>query len=224
MTKAKRIAWSAPRRPGDTVRIEYLKRGDEIGNIRIQDYMDSIKTKYRYKIGSFLPGEIQESSGDTPKVWPEKHKVSASVAQSNKQFNQYVNSAICDDGWIIDTEHRSHAMKKRKTKAKSRPKKSPLLKAPSATAEPMGAIMPDGSKLDQWDERLRAVGGAPVYPKGGDAKDSIKPAHQATAKRIASLLQEATENGTLDELAAFIHPDIINGFCDGISDMVGEKR
>lgn len=28
----------------------------------------------------------------------------------------------------------------------------------------IGAIMPDGTKLDQWDERLRSVGASPIFP------------------------------------------------------------
>lgn len=30
--------------------------------------------------------------------------------------------------------------------------------------EPIGAIMPDGTRLDTWDERLRAAGGSAIYP------------------------------------------------------------
>jgi hypothetical protein len=48
--------------------------------------------------------------------------------------------------------------------------------------------------------------------------------HKVTAKAIEALLQVATDNGTLDELAAFIHPDIINRFCDGIADMSATKE
>lgn len=29
--------------------------------------------------------------------------------------------------------------------------------------EPIGAAMPDGTRLEQWDERLRAAGGIPIY-------------------------------------------------------------
>ena len=52
-----------------------------------------------------------------------------------------------------------------------------------------------------------------------DVRETIKPQHRDTARKIAALLTLATEDGTLDELAAFIHPDHINQFCDGISDM-----
>lgn len=29
----------------------------------------------------------------------------------------------------------------------------------------IGALMPDGTKLDQWDERLRSVGASPIFPE-----------------------------------------------------------
>ena len=34
---------------------------------------------------------------------------------------------------------------------------------------------------------------------------------------LKDALQEATKNGTLDALAAELHPDIINAFCDAIT-------
>jgi hypothetical protein len=33
--------------------------------------------------------------------------------------------------------------------------------------DPIGAIAPDGTRLDHWDERLRAAGCTPVYRDGG---------------------------------------------------------
>ncbi|MCK1671091.1 hypothetical protein [Bradyrhizobium sp. 150] len=57
-----------------------------------------------------------------------------------------------------------------------------------------------------------------------NAVDTIIPRHRATAKRISELLQIATDDGTLDELCAFLHPDAINAFCDAVSDMAGEAE
>jgi hypothetical protein len=51
------------------------------------------------------------------------------------------------------------------------------------------------------------------------AKDTIAPQHRDTACELEALLEAATLNGTLDELAAFVHPDVINRFCDAVADM-----
>jgi len=53
-----------------------------------------------------------------------------------------------------------------------------------------------------------------------DAKDTLKPQHKDTARKLLALLELATEDGTLDEMAAFVHPDHINRFCDAVSDML----
>jgi hypothetical protein len=37
--------------------------------------------------------------------------------------------------------------------------------------EPVGAILPDGTRIDQWDERLRAAGATPLYRDDLDGFD-----------------------------------------------------
>lgn len=92
--------WSKARYPGDTVRIVHMSKGDELGSIRIQDQSGAVKhPAYNYKIGMFLPGEVQSSPGDTPKVWPERHTSVAERSEANAKFDQYVKDATAE-GWI----------------------------------------------------------------------------------------------------------------------------
>jgi hypothetical protein len=57
-----------------------------------------------------------------------------------------------------------------------------------------------------------------------DARDTIIQRHRTTVQNISEILHIATDDGTLDELCAFIHPDTINAFCDAVSDMAGEMK
>lgn len=78
------------------------------------------------------------------------------------------------------------------TEAQSDPKTTRKY-AHATEAEPIGAVMSDGSRLDQWDERLRAVGAAPVYPEQ-------KPLSRDLEKIAASLAyHEARPDGELIE-------------------------
>ena len=85
--------WTTPRYPGDAVRILMLKRGDELGDIRIQFIHDN-----SVKVCAFLPGEAECSPGDTPKVWPEKFKFARFVPEADALFDEYVQEAFAA-GW-----------------------------------------------------------------------------------------------------------------------------
>lgn len=79
--------WTDARYPGDTVRILALKRGDEFGSIRIQHMGEFVR------VGSFLPGVIEEPPGDSPKVWPEKSTTCDNNFLADNQFDEYVQEA-----------------------------------------------------------------------------------------------------------------------------------
>jgi len=43
---------------------------------------------------------------------------------------------------------------------------------------------------------------------------------EQTLNDLQNALFAATENGVLDDLAAYIHPDIINDFCEAVKNMI----
>lgn len=86
--------WVKPEYPGAPVRILNLKRGDELGDIRIQGGI----TDRTVKVCSFLPGVEECSPGDTPKVWPEKSEYVTNNFAADQLFDQYVGEAY-EEGW-----------------------------------------------------------------------------------------------------------------------------
>ena len=92
--------WTEAKYPGDAVRIQMLYRRDargviELGDIRIQHYGHFVK------VGSFLPGEVECSPGDTPKTWPEESFTFRGDNQcdlADAEFDKYVQEAYAD-GW-----------------------------------------------------------------------------------------------------------------------------
>lgn len=84
--------WTEPKYPGDAVRILMLKRGAELGDVRIQHY------EHFVKVGSFLPGVEECSPGDTPKVWPEKSTTLHCGITADAEFDRLVQEAYAD-GW-----------------------------------------------------------------------------------------------------------------------------
>jgi hypothetical protein len=85
--------------PGDAVRDLLLHRGQELGMVKIQDYMDCMKDpKNRFRVGSFLPGDYECSPGDTGKLWPEKKVNVGTIAEANDAFEILVAEALAD-GW-----------------------------------------------------------------------------------------------------------------------------
>jgi hypothetical protein len=43
-----------------------------------------------------------------------------------------------------------------------------------------------------------------------------------TLQELFELLGRATKDGALDELAYYVHPDIVNQFCDAVADALKE--
>ena len=47
---------------------------------------------------------------------------------------------------------------------------------------------------------------------------------EATLRELANVLQKASDDGTLDELAKDIHPNSINEFCDAVANALPEQE
>ncbi len=95
--------WVTPKYPGDSARITYLSRGDEIGDVRIQDYGD-LSVRRQYRVATFLPGNESMSPGDTPKMEPEKSQWfdHHDRAAADRLFDAYVVEAQLA-GWVRTT-------------------------------------------------------------------------------------------------------------------------
>lgn len=97
-------SWREPRHPGDHILSQYLKRGEgitaEVGCVTIQDYCDTMVDGKNLRVGTFLPGVVECSPGDTPKVWPEKKEYVADKAAAVVIFERYVRAAV-QDGWVM---------------------------------------------------------------------------------------------------------------------------
>lgn len=84
--------------PGAAVLLTRFSRGDELGDVRVQDYSEMNVTKSAFRVGQFLPGIVEESPGDTAKVWPEVHQYVATFEQALDVFGRYVEAAKAA-GW-----------------------------------------------------------------------------------------------------------------------------
>lgn len=92
--------WTEPKYPGDAVRILRLKRGGELGDVRIQQY-DTF-----FRAASFLPGVRESSPGDTRpgakgppgKTWPEKSEICHFTFSADEAFDRLVAEAY-EGGW-----------------------------------------------------------------------------------------------------------------------------
>lgn len=86
-----RPLWTEAKYPGDSVRELALHRRGELGSIRIQQIRPDC-----VKVCSFLPGEVQDLPGDTPKVWPEKSEYITNSYAADELFDRYVQEAYGD--------------------------------------------------------------------------------------------------------------------------------
>lgn len=84
--------------PGAPVLLTRFARGQETGDVRVQDYGDLNRSGSRYRIGQFLPGVVECSPGDTPKVWPEVHQHVGTWDEAFDVFTRYVEEAKAS-GW-----------------------------------------------------------------------------------------------------------------------------
>lgn len=87
----------APSYPGAPVLLTDMRRGSELGDIRVQDFGETV-TGGRYKVCQFLPGIVECSPGDTPKVWPEIHQIVTTLDEAGEVFARYVEQAHAA-GW-----------------------------------------------------------------------------------------------------------------------------
>lgn len=92
-------SWKAAKYPGDSVREIRLKKGREIGDVRIQDYSETSRQKPCYRVASFLPGNLVESPGDTPKVEPEHSTWENDAGEANIRLHMFLEAAQAD-GWV----------------------------------------------------------------------------------------------------------------------------
>jgi hypothetical protein len=54
--------WTAPKYPGDAVRITLLRRANDIGDVRIQDFrVAKIRDNSPFRVAAYLPGIISSS-------------------------------------------------------------------------------------------------------------------------------------------------------------------
>jgi hypothetical protein len=95
--------WTEPKYPGDAVRILPLKRGNEMGDVRIQAYMPAM-----VRVAAFLPGRDIFLPGDTPKTEPEKCEWCENSFTADELFDTYVQEAYAA-GW----QNSSHATTRR---------------------------------------------------------------------------------------------------------------
>lgn len=85
--------------PGAPVLLTRFVRGEEIGDVRVQDYGELNKVGSQYKVGQFLPGIVECPPGDTPKVWPEVHQYCGTWDEASDVFVRYVEQAKAA-GWV----------------------------------------------------------------------------------------------------------------------------
>lgn len=85
--------WAAARYPGDAVRVQYLQKGEEIGDIRIQRY-----NEVSFRVATFLPGNAVCLPGDTIKVEPERSEWAPTKVRADALFDKFVVDASAD-GW-----------------------------------------------------------------------------------------------------------------------------
>lgn len=52
----------------------------------------------------------------------------------------------------------------------------------------------------------------------------MNAAQLASLQRLQDAITDATAVAVFDELAVYIHPDIINAFCDGVDNMVTDAE
>lgn len=87
--------------PGAPILLMRFRRGEEAGDVRVQDYGAANKVGSRFKVGQFVPGIVECSPGDTPKIWPEVHQYVATFEESVAVFNRYT-AAVLAAGWEVD--------------------------------------------------------------------------------------------------------------------------
>jgi len=99
MSTFARIEQPEPLYPGAPVLLRRFKRADEPGDVRVQDHVSVNVEGHRFKVCQFVPGVVECSPGDTPKVWPEVHQYVATWEEACEVFDRYC-AAVRSAGWI----------------------------------------------------------------------------------------------------------------------------
>lgn len=76
-----------PNYPGDAVKSQNFKRGNDVGFIAIQQYNE------KYMIASYLPGRQICTPGDTPKTEPERSVWRTTESVSLRIFDRFCGAA-----------------------------------------------------------------------------------------------------------------------------------
>lgn len=198
--RAKPAPAEPPPIPGDAVRIIYLKRGDELGDIRIQWF------DHAYRVGTFLPGNTVDNPGDTPKTEPEKHEFKNIRTAADAVFDRYVAEARAE-GWTNYDRNAGTAPVKPKRVKRVRPKSRPARWA-DAAGEAASALSEIEDALTRFSgamEDLRAVQeeyegwkdslneGAAAGPMGEKLNAVCELEIESKAEAIESAINEARE-------------------------------
>lgn len=88
-----------PLYPGAPVLLRRFERSGEFGDVRVQDYGELNKVGSRFRVGQFVPGVVECSPGDTPKIWPEVHRHCGTWEEACEVFDRYCDQ-VRAAGWI----------------------------------------------------------------------------------------------------------------------------
>lgn len=84
--------WTEPQYPGDSVRLRMLRRGDLLGDVRIQHYGEKVR------VATFTPGKCTCFPGDTPKTAPNESSWHVNNFTADEAFDEFVQAAYAA-GW-----------------------------------------------------------------------------------------------------------------------------
>lgn len=93
MQQERALAEQALSYPGAPVLLVAMTRGEQEGDVRVQQYDDT-----RLRVASFLPGIVVELPGDTAKVEPEISQWVNSYEEAETVFLRYCEQAR-SAGW-----------------------------------------------------------------------------------------------------------------------------
>lgn len=84
--------WTEPKYPGDTVRVQMLRRGDTYGEVCIQHYGEKVR------VATFTPGNCICLPGDTPKMEPDASSWHVNNFTADAAFDEFIQAAYAA-GW-----------------------------------------------------------------------------------------------------------------------------
>lgn len=193
--------------PGHAVRIIYLKRGDELGDIRIQ-WMDAGS----YRVGTFLPGNTVSNPGDTSKTEPEKNEWVGSRSAADEIFDRYVAEARAE-GWTDYDRNAGAAPVKPKRAKRVRPK-SKTQRWADAAGEAASALSEIEDALGRFTDAMADLRGVQEEYEG--AKDNMPENLQSSAygEKLQAVVDLEIENAA----------DTIQSAIDTVREVVDEAE